>query len=502
MKKSKSILVTSAVVASLALGTVSTAVTSQTSQASIIDNIQNIFSGAGSGISTTGGIDVKSLETKGITIPAGTDLSNSDADTQKAAIEAAIGGTPTFYGMIPAKVTSVDATDENTGMIHFGPDFSNLGTIGTALQGISGIILKADVPYKTASSITFKNNATSLNTKKGDKIDLEDSSLYQMSESGAKVHVIDNGGFNYAYPGTYSITVQAVGSTKSDETTLTVNVLDATIQNANQTVLQGSDWSSSNKATAQDSLGQALDLTSSNVNTNKVGSQTVTYTGVDPSLGADGEPITFTFTGTVNVVKADANLTVNFQDASTSQIVDTTTLTGASGQSVDITAPSGYDLVNSSDSSVTLQKGSNAKTVQVIKSGSSVATPFSGTIATFPNGGVVPLYNGEGTQSTRSLGADSAWQSDQTKTINGEKYYRVSTDEWVKASQVYEYSGQSRSITTNSGAVKALYATDGTRSNRSLAPSSAWFTDKLANINGTQMYRVSTNEWVAASDVN
>ncbi|MFD1471703.1 SLAP domain-containing protein [Companilactobacillus mishanensis] len=496
MKKSKSILVTSAVVASLALGTVSTAVTSQTSQASIIDNIQNIFSGAGSGISTTGGIDVKSLKT--ITLPAGADPNDSTT------IEAAIGGTPTFYGMIPAKVTSVDDKGDGTGTIHFGPDFDNLGSIGKALQGISGIVLNAEVDYKTASSITFANGATSLNTKKGDKISLkDDQTLYKMSDPNATATLISDGGFNYAYPGTYSITVQAVNdSTKSEETTLTVNVLDATIQNANQTVLQGSDWSSSNKATAQDSLGQALDLTSSNVNTSKVGSQNVTYTGVDPSLGADGEPITFTFTGTVNVVKADANLTVNFQDASTSQIVDTTTLTGASGQSVDITAPSGYDLVNSSDSSVTLQKGSNAKTVQVIKSGSSVATPFSGTIATFPNGGVVPLYNGEGTQSTRSLGADSAWQSDQTKTINGEKYYRVSTDEWVKASQVYEYSGQNRSITTNSGAVKALYATDGSRSNRSLAPGSAWFTDKLANINGTQMYRVSTNEWVAASDVN
>ncbi|GEO79313.1 hypothetical protein FD29_GL001433 [Companilactobacillus mindensis DSM 14500] len=37
--------------------------------------------------------------------------------------------------------------------------------------------------------------------------------------------------------------------------------------------------------------------------------------------------------------------------------------------------------------------------------------------------------------------------------------------------------------------------------NRALGAHSAWFTDRYATINGEKMYRVATNEWVRASDV-
>ncbi|WP_164506027.1 SLAP domain-containing protein [Companilactobacillus insicii] len=36
---------------------------------------------------------------------------------------------------------------------------------------------------------------------------------------------------------------------------------------------------------------------------------------------------------------------------------------------------------------------------------------------------------------------------------------------------------------------------------RALASNTSWVTDKTAMINGVKMYRVATNEWVAASDI-
>jgi len=47
-----------------------------------------------------------------------------------------------------------------------------------------------------------------------------------------------------------------------------------------------------------------------------------------------------------------------------------------------------------------------------------------------------------------------------------------------------------------------LYTADGqTVTDRGLSDSSVWMADKVATINGQKMYRISANEWVAASDV-
>ncbi len=48
-----------------------------------------------------------------------------------------------------------------------------------------------------------------------------------------------------------------------------------------------------------------------------------------------------------------------------------------------------------------------------------------------------PLYDGNGKQvSNRGLGKSSAWATDQMQTINNVKYYRVATNEWLKASDI------------------------------------------------------------------
>lgn len=509
MKKTKRFVLTTAIVASLSLGAATTAVSTQTSHAAGLSDITSMLQGLTSGDtsslssllsgntssldgSTTTGVNVSNLGDT-ITLVGGTEPTEDS-------IKAAIGGNPTFLGFVPAKM---DITHDE---VTFTPDLSDLGTFGNVISKLIGQSKTVKIAY--SSAITFQGGQTSTNVKKGDKsFDLNSTNTYKItpSENLTGVDVSDNGQFNYAYPGSYTVVVQPKYSddTKSEKTSLTVNVLDAQWSNTDQTILKGQQVDTS-AINATDTIGNTLDVTAdtSNVNTSKVGDYKVTYTGTDQALGWDGQPMTWTKTGTVHVVNSDSSQTISFQDANSGEVVDTTTITGAEGQSKTVTAPAGYELVNEADSSITLQKGAHSSTVKVVKEGSSVATPYNGTVATYATGGVVPLYSSDGTQTTRSLGPNSDWATDQTKTINGETYYRVSTSEWVKASQVYAYNGTSSTITTNSGSIKALYTTDGKRSSRSLAANTAWYTDRTATINGATMYRVSTNEWINSTDVH
>lgn len=57
-------------------------------------------------------------------------------------------------------------------------------------------------------------------------------------------------------------------------------------------------------------------------------------------------------------------------------------------------------------------------------------------------------------------------------------------------------------VTTNNGEYKRLYTIDGKMvGNRALAAGTKWYTDQQITVGGDLMYRVATNEWVKASDV-
>ena len=127
---------------------------------------------------------------------------------------------------------------------------------------------------------------------------------------------------------------------------------------------------------------------------------------------------------------------------------------------------------------------------------------FKGTVATTP-GQYVTLYNAEGKAiSGRRLAGDSNWAADKTMVRDGVKYYRVATNEWVKASDVYEYTVSNAVVETAAGNYKKLFDSKGNIvSNRGLAAGTKWMTDKVALIQGEKMYRVATNEWLKVSDV-
>lgn len=143
------------------------------------------------------------------------------------------------------------------------------------------------------------------------------------------------------------------------------------------------------------------------------------------------------------------------------------------------------------------------------------------------NATVVPLYDPQGRIIIdRSLPVKSSWRTDSLRTINGVKYYRVSTEEYVKASQVSfdDYSAAQINVGVISGgfiknSIDNIFQVTGVgltglwrisddgksiiaKDNRWLAQNSLWYTDQKAVIAGITFYRVSTNEWVKANSGN
>lgn len=136
------------------------------------------------------------------------------------------------------------------------------------------------------------------------------------------------------------------------------------------------------------------------------------------------------------------------------------------------------------------------------------------------------VYNSQGQLvNDRILSLNSAWKTDRKRilNVNGEIYYRVSTDEYVKNSQVvfdydYQYDSlqKSTTITTlNTPRVVRVvipnYISLWSKSDdnqhmskigdRNLAYNSEWKIDQIAVVDGVTFYRVSSNEWVKAVQV-
>jgi len=128
-------------------------------------------------------------------------------------------------------------------------------------------------------------------------------------------------------------------------------------------------------------------------------------------------------------------------------------------------------------------------------------------IATYPDQGNVPIYqlltdNSMTPCKNRELAHTTNWLTDRKVTIGKDIYYRVATNEYVKATRVYPYEYTNVKIRTNSDSNKRLYTAEGNLvGNRQLAANSNWKTDRIAIINNVKYYRVSTNEFVRTDDV-
>ena len=123
-------------------------------------------------------------------------------------------------------------------------------------------------------------------------------------------------------------------------------------------------------------------------------------------------------------------------------------------------------------------------------------TSYSGTFSPSVD---AKTYNDNGNTTSAILSKASAWKIDRQMNINGETYYRVATNEWIKKSDGIEVIPAQRVVSSNK--VAGLYTSKGNKvTNRALAADSLWYSDRTATINGQTMYRVATDEWISARD--
>ena len=125
------------------------------------------------------------------------------------------------------------------------------------------------------------------------------------------------------------------------------------------------------------------------------------------------------------------------------------------------------------------------------------------TVMTYHNQDNVKLYTIDGQEITnRELYPGTDWFSDEVVTRDNVKYYRVATNELVKAEDALVYVDYAATIVTKNGSPKSLSNEHSQSvSDRMLMSDTAWKTDRYAFFNGTKFYRVATNEWVNAEDV-
>ena len=128
---------------------------------------------------------------------------------------------------------------------------------------------------------------------------------------------------------------------------------------------------------------------------------------------------------------------------------------------------------------------------------------IEGTLGTYNDRPEVQLYDDEGSQLTdRKLAISSDWFTDETMTLNNDKYYRVATNQWAKADDVYIYYNHDSNVLVNTGSVADLVTADGKNvTDRALQANSGWYTDRYIYINNSKYYRVATNEFVSADKV-
>ncbi|WP_125589280.1 BspA family leucine-rich repeat surface protein [Companilactobacillus jidongensis] len=109
------------------------------------------------------------------------------------------------------------------------------------------------------------------------------------------------------------------------------------------------------------------------------------------------------------------------------------------------------------------------------------------------------LLNAEGKTLNRALKSGTDWKSDRTAIINGSKYYRVATNEFVSADQVYEYEYDETLVDTTQQT--NLYDEHGNLLVDNLPTNGVYKTDRTVNIDGVEYYRVATDEFVRADAV-
>ncbi|WP_334352115.1 alginate lyase family protein [Companilactobacillus sp. HBUAS56257] len=130
---------------------------------------------------------------------------------------------------------------------------------------------------------------------------------------------------------------------------------------------------------------------------------------------------------------------------------------------------------------------------------------FKQNITVYSNINYAQLFDNNGNKIDGStLPANSNWISDAVKTNpQGKVLYRVASNKWIQASDVYSYQNISKILKLKNGHkyIRVVDEHGRTIQNRALSANSNWKSDKIIKINNQDYYRVGTNEFVSATKV-
>ena len=248
------------------------------------------------------------------------------------------------------------------------------------------------------------------------------------------------------------------GTTKVGETWTAADNLKS-VQDNNDTTLTGNDAVNAVSTTITDKNGVLKDG-----KVVKAGTFTVTYT----YKLKDGTPIIKTVTVTADPAKN------NNSGSSTNNSGSSNNSSGTSTDTSDpLISPNSPEDINDVDR----------------------------LVSTHPKLGNVTLYTLEVSKvQNRSLKPATDWFSDKEMSFGGDTYYRVATNEWVKAASVYVY--ENRNIVIQTNADQQLVDSQGNNiTSHELLANTAWRVDRIAYINGKTYYRVATNQFVPTDAV-
>lgn len=259
------------------------------------------------------------------------------------------------------------------------------------------------------------------------------------------------------------------------------------------------------KVSATGKLGQKLDIKVPIVSGYKADKSTITATvGADGVIKADdNQQVTYTKESTNNNSNnhhSSGTVAPEFSDVNVNlATIQTTPIYDKYGQKIDQTKPAVTDLMANQKmlrNGITYYQVGDGQWVKATDV--YLYDSQDGTLRT-NSGSFKYLINSKAeTVTNRGLAAGSDWYFDRTAEFNGKKYYRVATNEWTSQGDIFTYQSQLAIITTN----KITDSYNGSGQKIGAIPSSQSFrTDRVALINGQDMYRIATDEYVLVSDI-
>lgn len=341
----------------------------------------------------------------------------------------------------------------------------------------------------------------------GNTISIKDIQSIQPS-----YHMVDNAG-------DYTV--------KKDNETLNLNVSDELVLNITQKV-NGNiifDAPVSNKLVKDILLSDSNNVTSFQYGMSKDILIPLDLSQV-PGISLDQVINLLTAAGASNFVidygtNESISLTVSYQD-STGKEISSFTLSNSSNddldavQSIKDNLPNNYTIVDENnlytvkDGKIVVQVKTNSdnNTGSGSGSGSGDSDNNTGdkeaieeTLGTHPNLSSINIYDDNGNSTGSTVAPNTDWRTDEKMILNGKTYYRIATNQWVNANDIYVYYNNPSYVRTYSDSYKLLVnSQDQAITNRGLAAGSDWVSDRYAYFNDQKYYRVATNEWISASD--